>query len=435
MGRSKKTVMIILCVAIFIMVVGFAAFGTTLTITGTASVTSEWNVVFTDVTIQSKTTGVSIIEDADVSGTSVTFHVGLTVPGDEIVYVVTVENQGTLDAIIQNINATSSDNPAIDFEISNIQIGDILEKKTSTTFNVTISFDRNVTSSPSNKSNALTVDIAYVQKMEEIVPETPPVPTTPLIDKLQNDIDNASSDANIDFGAISSDTNGKGMYYTSTNTQDNKIVYYYRGEVENNYVQFGEMERCVYNNEPVIYSLSTNLTYEKYPDSEQCLKTNVCDLKNLFKQNHGINYRYSVGLTKERCTNLGGTFLNNENATYDFIDILWRIVRVNEDGSVRLITDNYVKEQLFNAPTNYIFDNAYVGYMYGTKGATGDNAYELTHTNTHDSGLKDYLDDWYQNETNLYVYNDLMSTTAGFCNDRSVASGPNQWHYERMRPG
>ena len=56
-----------------------------------------------------------------------------------------------------------------------------------------------------------------------------------------------SSDENIDFAQISSDTNGNGLYYTSnlTLTEDynqdgtGDRVYYYRGAVENNNVRFG----------------------------------------------------------------------------------------------------------------------------------------------------------------------------------------------------
>ena len=56
-----------------------------------------------------------------------------------------------------------------------------------------------------------------------------------------------SSDENIDFAQISSDTNGKGLYYTTnTNlTEDlngdgiGERVYYYRGAVTNNNVRFG----------------------------------------------------------------------------------------------------------------------------------------------------------------------------------------------------
>ena len=45
----------------------------------------------------------------------------------------------------------------------------------------------------------------------------------------------------INFAAVSSNTNGKGLYYTTdlVKTEDSKRVYYYRGAVTNNYLTFG----------------------------------------------------------------------------------------------------------------------------------------------------------------------------------------------------
>ena len=78
----------------------------------------------------------------------------------------------------------------------------------------------------------------------------------------------ALADTNIDFSKGNSDTNGKGLYYTSTNTEYNKVTYYFRGAVVNNYVSFA--------------------------------------------------------------------------------GFIWRIVRINEDGSVRLITQNSIGNSTFN---------------------------------------------------------------------------------------
>ena len=61
--------------------------------------------------------------------------------------------------------------------------------------------------------------------------------------------------------------------------------------------------------------------------------------------------------------------------------------------------------------------------MYG---AEDSSTYEETHKNTNDSTIKTYVDNWYK--TNLNGYTSYMSTTAGFCNDRSVAPAAKIWH-------
>ena len=105
MYRTKSKIIVIMCVALFIMVIGYGAFSTMITITGTANIASEWKVVFTKIEQVSKTSGVSIKSTPVASGTTATFNVGLTSPGDKIVYKITLANQGTIDAVIKNIEA------------------------------------------------------------------------------------------------------------------------------------------------------------------------------------------------------------------------------------------------------------------------------------------------------------------------------------------
>ncbi len=109
-----------------------------------------------------------------------------------------------------------------------------------------------------------------------------------------------------------------------------------------------------------------------------------------------------------------------------FAGFYWRIIRINGDGSIRLIYNGNStattgegtminSSQAFN--TNYD-DNAYVGYMYGS---TRANSYASTHTNTNNSSIKTVVDNWYRDH--LLQYAQYISTEAGFCGDRKIASG------------
>ena len=167
--KIKKIIIGVLCLVVCIMAIGFAAFSTTLNINGTSSIQSNWSVVFTNIQELSKTNGVTINNPPTASGTTATFDVSLESPGDSIEYQITVANQGTLDAIIENINASETGSDAIKFEISNIRIGDKLAKKTSTTFNIKISYDESITSQPEVTNNKLTVDIDYVQDVGQVI--------------------------------------------------------------------------------------------------------------------------------------------------------------------------------------------------------------------------------------------------------------------------
>ena len=105
-------------------------------------------------------------------------------------------------------------------------------------------------------------------------------PSNILVDRMLRDsvvaADNVASEyvtasTGINFAEISSDTNGKGLYYTTnTNlTEDlngdgkGERVYYYRGAVENNNVRFGGYcWRIVRTNEDGSVRLRYNGTYE-----------------------------------------------------------------------------------------------------------------------------------------------------------------------------
>ena len=411
--KSKKIIMITMCCLICVMAIGYAAFATNLTINGTANITSTWKVLFTKIEEVSKTSGVTINKVPTAEGTNATFNVDLKSPGDKIIYKITVANQGTLDAIINDITASETGSDAIKFEITGIKKGDKLAKSTTTTFNVTISYDESVTSQPALTDNTLTININYVQDMSQtITPENPTITTTRLGLRILKD-NTAQADTNIDFSQPSSDTNGKGLYYTNKNTEDGKTTYYFRGVVENNYVKLREAQipTCTYKGKRLLYYNSEDDMYYTSNISEsQCLSTNVC-----VDSEDGAFLSGVVGYdTEQSCSDNWRGELVNEKATYGLTDELWRIVRINEDGSVRLIKQDSIASSAFNENYN---DAAHIGYMYGTPGST---TYAATHRNTNSSTIKTALDTWYQN--NLTSYSSIIADS-GFCGDRSLSRG------------
>ena len=111
-----------------------------------------------------------------------------------------------------------------------------------------------------------------------------------------------------------------------------------------------------------------------------------------------------------------------DNNWLEFAGYYWRIIRINGDGTIRIIyngpTTNQTGEttQIGVSAFNENYDdNAYVGYMYGTPNS---NTYEETHANINDSTIKKVLDKWYQNS--LQAYADKIDFNAGFCNDREI---------------
>ena len=152
-----------------------------------------------------------------------------------------------------------------------------------------------------------------------------------------------------------------------------------------------------------------------------------------------VNDDGSVKVTRVETTNgylckakdaYGDSYYYRGNVTNNYVkfaDKYWRIVRINGDGTVRVIydgtsahsngessRDRQIGTSAFNSSYN---DNAYVGYMYGQ---TGASTYAAAHANTNDSTIKAYIDNWYK--TNIVgTTNEQYLADNVFCNDRSFA--------------
>ena len=116
-----------------------------------------------------------------------------------------------------------------------------------------------------------------------------------------------------------------------------------------------------------------------------------------------------------------------DNYVY-FANYYWRIIRINGNGSIRLIydgtsvhangessSDRQIGTSMYNISSN---DNAYVGYMYGS---TGASSYSATHSNTNDSTIKISVDNWYKTNIIDKGYSIKIEEDAIYCNDRSIA--------------
>ena len=115
-----------------------------------------------------------------------------------------------------------------------------------------------------------------------------------------------------------------------------------------------------------------------------------------------------------------------ENNYVKFANKYWRIIRINGDGTIRLIydgtsahangessEDRQIGKSQFNSTYG---DNAYVGYMYGS---TGASSYSATHANTNSSTIKTTVDNWYKTNIVDAGYSDKVADVI-YCNDRQI---------------
>ena len=120
---------------------------------------------------------------------------------------------------------------------------------------------------------------------------------------------------------------------------------------------------------------------------------------------------------------------NVKNNNVYFAGFYWQIIRINGDSSIRLIyngTEKYSTGTNQSISAGYIGFNVnikkpiYVGYMYGNPDST---TYSDGHKNVNSSSAKQQIDAWYENNILNTLNSNYLSKSAGFCGDRSIASG------------
>ena len=204
-----------------------------------------------------------------------------------------------------------------------------------------------------------------------------------------------------DNGAVGKWNNDNwGLLTTNLSKRSKCNVYFKKGiKIGNLVVSVDELGKCPTVNEDG----SVNVTGIEATDGYLCSA----------KDAYGTSYYYRGNVT---------------NNYVKFADKYWRIVRINGDGTVRVIYDGTSAHangelsgdrQIGKSAFNSRFDdNAYVGYMYGQ---TGASTYTAAHANTNDSTIKAYIDNWYK--TNIVgTTNEQYLADNVFCNDRSIST-------------
>ena len=162
--------------------------------------------------------------------------------------------------------------------------------------------------------------------------------------------------------------------------------------------------------------------------SQNASQANSIVQSGIYKMNddYGVSYYYRGAR-------------ENLNNNLIFAGFQWKIIRINGNGTIRIIyngteaqfnsantvnvagTNTQIELSKFNPVHN---DAKYVGYMYGGANGTASTSRASAVTNQTDSTAKTTLDTWYTNNIEskgASVTNKISDTL--FCNDRSIHSG------------
>ena len=125
------------------MVAGYAAFQTQLKVTGSSTVTSNWDIEITNVTAGTPTGSAENAVAPSYDKLWASMEANLYDKGDAMEYDVTIENKGTLDAKLNDIitNLDNSNNEAVIITFSGYTKGEVLKAKTSKVVHVKIEYN------------------------------------------------------------------------------------------------------------------------------------------------------------------------------------------------------------------------------------------------------------------------------------------------------
>ncbi len=340
---------------------------------------------------------------------------GIIEPGWSSTNTFSVENKSkttfTYDIVLKNYKNTTKTNGYLVYKITSTNGYNMTEfkdmpKDGENTYDLVIARGITIEPGSSNKQN-YTLEIKYLDSTEDQSIDMGSTVTGSLyiVESTANENnpytkgtlgyqimeDNSNIKTRTDFSQMYEDVNIGTMYKA---TEDNTDVYYFAGDVRNNWVKFGvfESDVIVYRGYNTDYPY---LPFREYDTLEEC-------------QNGSDNY-------KNNCT------MHKYASAGD--PIYWRIIRTNKDKSIRLLyagtradsTEGMIGVSAYNN-LGYKPDPMYVGYMYGTSGSLDNNR-----TNENSSDIKLYIDKWYKN--NMLNYTKYLSAEAVYCNERSLASG------------
>ena len=178
--RKKNFLLIALVIILVAIAVGYAAFSSTLTISGTATASGTWDIHFASGSVSKKTDGTeygtAIVDPKDNKTLNV--NVELTYPGDGCEVTANIKNNGTIPAKLTGFKLT--DNNGDTFSNDDIKIAtpdmdtsgsEIIEAGKTCPFTFTIKWDKD-----SQKTEEITanfkITFTYEQATDEKVVNT-----------------------------------------------------------------------------------------------------------------------------------------------------------------------------------------------------------------------------------------------------------------------
>ena len=448
--RRKRSLYSALIVLLFVSIgLGYSIINSSVMLNGRLGVAkTTWSVYFDNPRVieGSELQTSSYVLNSDK--TNITLNLKFLNPGEEYKLYVEVVNDGTIDAMVGNLNIsglTTEQQKLIDYEVTYsdgtpILQNDILESKTRDELLITVSYGLRLSYKeyPLNDSNMnVYVNLNYIQNKKNISLKHNDLYT---VMQRKASLDSTSSkyvtsSTGINFLQNSSKTNGEGVYTRSGTQNSTYPIYYYRGNVKDNNVKFANLcwkivrttdrggIKLIYNGTPnngICDNTGENSQLDKVAFNTYT-KGSIADVGYKYGARYEVDNNAMVGSLSWAY----GNDVTYSNGTYTLVNTITTPLGWNSGHNS---VDNGHHYTCLSTKTScstvyYIYyagltTAAYFLPLSNGKlldGVLGEMTYNTTNANN--SNIKQYIENWYRN--NLTSYTSKLEDTV-WCNDRSI---------------
>lgn len=162
-NKIKKITIAVLICCILVMSIAYANLFEQLMINGNASVAISWKVEITGIKEGNKTAGASSKGIPSFTTNSAKFDVELMSFNDSIEYLITIKNNGDVDAKLDNIESSRNGSDAIVYEIIGVKENDVIKKGESVVVTVRIRANHNMEIDEDKLTTGMTLYFNYSQ--------------------------------------------------------------------------------------------------------------------------------------------------------------------------------------------------------------------------------------------------------------------------------
>ncbi len=249
----------------------------------------------------------------------------------------------------------------------------------------------------------------------------------PIMDNVASEF--VTANTGIDFGAVSSDTNGKGVYMRAGTENNSYPIVYYRGAVEDNNVLFNNKcwkavrttdtggVKLIYNGE----NKGTQNTPNCNTGTDTLISlsgTNMFAFNTSYDSPAYVGYMYGDVYTINSETTTSGAYYGSG---FTYSNGVYKLTNTSTTkGSTHHYTCNLTTSDGTCATIRYYYYDNY--YVELTGGDGIEDAIAKMQTNTNNSNAKDKIDTWYA--SNMTEVTSKLEDTI-WCNDRSMGNGNN----------